>query len=64
MSESRFYYLINNYYSKLQKLFPSSFSEISCNNQEYYSLISRSFNFLILSIRLLIILIILYSIKY
>ncbi len=45
MSENKFYYLINNRYSQLQKVFPSNFSEISCNNQEYNHLVSRSFKF-------------------
>ena len=63
MSENEFYSLINNYYSQFQKVFPSNFSKISCNNQEYDYLVSRSFNFLVCNIRLVIILI-LYPIKY
>ena len=62
MSESEFYSLINRIHSQFQKVFPSNFLEISCKNQKYKHLVSRSFNFLIFSIGL-VILFILFSIN-
>jgi len=53
MSESEFYYLVNNRYSQLQKAFPFE----NFNNRVYKNLVSRSFNFLILTVGLEILLI-------
>ena len=53
MSESEFYYLVNNCYLQLQKAFPFE----NFNNQVYKNLVSSSFKFLMSTIGLDILLI-------